>query len=109
MKTNMIKMKSALRKLEQESSYSEIFETYEREQIRMTKEIERLMNENIALEEKIYEFELEKDSADGKKRSGKTNVVKALQEAKEEIKELKTSNNTLKRQERLLWLSHPKQ
>ncbi len=49
----IVKLRSKLRKLEQESSYNEIFDTYEREQNRLSAEVARLLNENIELQEKI--------------------------------------------------------
>lgn len=102
LRTESIKMRSKLRHLEQESPYAEMFSSYEREQERLSKEVRRLLNENVALEEKLLEKNLEREDAkrnNGRVDSG-TAMRKALHDAKSEIKDLKVSNMALKRQER---------
>lgn len=101
MRTEWIKMKSKLRKLEENSPYHDLFDSYEREQNILANEVERLLNLNSALEERLSEEKKEDDGKlKGKGNSG-AGLKKALQEAKMEIKDLTVANIALKKQERV--------
>lgn len=93
-------MKARLRRLEQESVYDEIFDLYEREQNRLAREVERLLNENIALQENQNINTTETPE----RREKYFTLKKALNEVRNENKELKLANMELRRQERYVML-----
>ncbi len=50
-----MQLRALLRKLEQESDYSEVFEIYERDMARIGLELKRIRDENLTLYEKYPE------------------------------------------------------
>ena len=84
-----IKLKSRLRKLEQESVYGEIFESYEREQHRLADEIARLLSENVELQERVESLEKYRGKIDideNQRQDAIHTLKKSLRDARNEIK-----------------------